>query len=98
VRLTGTRHPNSGLYYRVKPIRWQRGERSFEAPSGYEFDIAHGKFNATLGDWYARPKLRIWPESELIAKVYQKEEWNRLTIRAIGNHLEYWLNGSKVID
>ncbi len=98
VKLTGARHPNSGIYYRVNPIRWQRGERSFEAASGYEFDIAHGKFNGSLGDWYARPKLRIWPDPDVLSSAFKQNEWNRLTIRARGNHLEYWMNGTKIID
>lgn len=100
VQLTGSRNPNSGIYYRVNPIqyRWKNGGPTYEAAAGYEFDVAHGKFNGSLGDWYARPKLRIWPDAELMTRVYQQNAWNRLTIRARGQHLEYWVNGTKIID
>ena len=73
------------------------------APSGYEFDAAYDNpikdnYWGSLGDWYARPKLRIYPDQVIIDKAYTPEDWNRMTIRALGNHLEYWINGIKVMD
>ncbi|MEM6886232.1 MAG: DUF1080 domain-containing protein [Verrucomicrobiota bacterium] len=100
VRLTGEHRPNSGIYFRVNPIQFtsRNGKNTFEAASGYEFDVVPGKFNGSLGDWYARPKLRIFADAEIINRVFRTNDWNRMTIRARGNRLEYWLNGEKIID
>lgn len=99
VRLTGERKPNSGLYFRVNPFEFKRGKNAgYMAASGYEFDVAPGRHNGSLGDWYARPKLRIFPDKKVIDRAYKNEDWNRMTIRARGKHIEYWLNGTKIID
>ncbi|MGC6423914.1 MAG: 3-keto-disaccharide hydrolase [Lentimonas sp.] len=100
LKLTGSRNPNSGIYFRVKPIQYQWKEHSpiYEAATGYEYDVAVGKFMGSLGDWYSRPKLRIFPDRELIDRVYKDNDWNRMTLRARGNRIEYWLNGEKIMD
>ncbi|MDF7800263.1 DUF1080 domain-containing protein [Pontiellaceae bacterium B1224] len=101
--LTGDKSRNTGIYYRAQPFPFKRGKASYEAPSGYEFDAAFhqpGKRNnrGSLGDWYARPSLRILPDQKIINEVYRSEDWNRMTIRARGNRLEYWINGIKIMD
>ena len=105
LRLTGDNRRNTGIYYRVNTflLESRQGNKSYEAPSGYEFDAAFhnpGKRNyrGSLGDWYARPSLRIFPDQTIIDLAYKSEEWNRMTIRARGNRLEYWINGIKVMD
>ncbi|MGJ8652529.1 MAG: 3-keto-disaccharide hydrolase [Opitutaceae bacterium] len=99
VKLTGSRKPNSGLYFRVNPFEFKwRNKEPYEAASGYEFDVVLGKHNASLGDWYARPKLRIFANKEIIDRAFKENDWNRMTIRARGKHIEYWLNGAKVVD
>ena len=101
IRLTGDLKRNTGIYYRVTTFPFKGNQ--FEAPSGYEFDVSYhrsGKNNfwGSLGDWYARPTLRIFADQELIKQTYEAEKWNRLTIRARGARLEYWINGIKVLD
>lgn len=99
VKLTGSRNPNSGIYFRVNPFEFKwRNKAPYEAASGYEFDVAPGKHNGSLGDWYARPKLRIFADKKIIDRVFKENDWNRMTIRARGKHVEYWLNGEKIID
>lgn len=105
IKLTGDNRRNSGVYYRVKPFHFEDTprNRSFLAPSGYEYDAyVHSPPNknywASLGDWYARPSLRIFADQSKISQLYEPEDWNRLCIRARGNRLEYWLNGIKVMD
>lgn len=102
LKLTGDNHRNTGIYFRVTPFLYE-GYESFEAPSGYEFDAAYhnpsGKnYWGSLGDWYARQSLRIYPDQTIINQVYMPEKWNRITIRARENRLEYWINGIKVLD
>jgi hypothetical protein len=105
MKLTGDKARNTGIYFRVNTFLFKEKQRdkSYEAPSGYEFDAAFhqpGKTNmrGTLGDWYARPKLRVFPDEKIINQVYKPEEWNRMTIRARANRIEYWLNGIKIMD
>jgi len=101
VKLSNGAKANSGIYFRAKPFsfEWRKSGISYEAPSGYEYDAASaGKHNGSLGDWYARPSLRIYPDPALLKLVFKKEDWNRMTIRARGNRIEYWLNGAKIMD
>jgi hypothetical protein len=105
MKLTGDKARNTGIYFRVNTFLFKEKQRdvSYEAASGYEFDAAYhqpGKTNmrGTLGDWYARPKLRVFPDEKIINQVYKPEEWNRMTIRARANRIEYWLNGIKIMD
>ena len=97
LKLTGDNRRNTGIYFRAKTISY--GGR-FEAPSGYEFDAAAtgDKLTGSVGDWYVRPSLRISADSTIINKIYNSDNWNRMTLRARGNRLEYWINGIKVMD
>ncbi|MBK5272042.1 MAG: DUF1080 domain-containing protein [Bacteroidia bacterium] len=97
LKLTGDNRRNTGIYYRVTTVSY-RGR--FEAPSGYEFDAAAtgDPLTGSVGDWYVRPSLRISADSAIINKVYNSDNWNRMTLRARGNRLEYWINGIKVMD
>ncbi len=102
LKLSGDNHRNTGIYYRANTFLFE-GYKTFEAPSGYEFDAAfhnpeRKNFWGSLGDWYARKSLRIYPDQTIINQVYKPEKWNRLTICARGNRLEYWINGIKVLD
>lgn len=109
LKLTGDNRRNTGIYYRVNVILFQghgnknNKSKSYEAPSGYEFDASFHKpekknFWGSLGDWYARPSLRIYSDSAIINQAYQPEKWNRMTMRVRGNRLEYWINRIKVMD
>lgn len=109
LRLTGDNRRNTGIYYRVNVIPFKghgkkKGDSTlYEAASGYEFDAAFANPNrknfwGSLGDWYARPSLRIYPDPTILNQAYSPEKWNRMTIRARGNRLEYWINGIKVMD
>ncbi|MEW2922141.1 DUF1080 domain-containing protein [Muricauda sp. ANG21] len=96
LQLTGDDNRNTGIYYRVSTFLFRD---RFEAPSGYEFDAApNNNYWGSLGDWYKRPKLRVYADSKLIALTVDTDGWNRMTIRARGNRLEYWINGIKIMD
>ena len=97
LKLTGDGRRNTGIYYRVKPVSYRD---RFEAPSGYEFDAAAtgDRLTGSVGDWYVRPNFRISADSAIINKIYNSDNWNRMTLRARGNRLEYWINGIKIMD
>ena len=105
LKLSGDKRRNTGIYVRANTIIFKQKniKNPFEALTGYELDAHHhqaGKRNyrGSLGDWYARPSLRILADPNIINKAYITDEWNRMTIRARGNRLEYWINGIKVMD
>ncbi|MCC4831817.1 DUF1080 domain-containing protein [Shewanella sp. 10N.7] len=109
LKLSGDERRNTGIYYRVKTFLFTnaRGTKSYMAPSGYEFDAAFYQDNGinnkrndrgALADWYARRSLRILADQSLINKVFKTDQWNRMTIRALANRLEYWINGIKVMN
>lgn len=105
VKLKGDHKRNTGVYFRVNTLLFKkkRGNKSYEAASGYEYDMASHKpgkkdFRGSLGDWYARPSLRVFADGKIMNQIYKPKDWNRITIRARGNRIEYWLNGNKIID
>lgn len=103
LRMTGDERRNSGIYYRVTKFHHEEkgNEKAFVAPSGYEFDVVHPArvgYTGSLGDAYARPVLRIFPDPGVVSQAFKPEDWNRLTLRARGNRLEYWINGIKIMD
>ena len=105
LKLSGDGRRNTGIYYRVNTFTFKnaKGNKSYNAPSGYEFDASFTRqgrrnFNGALADWYSRPSLRIFPEPNIINQAHRTDGWNRMTIRARSNRLEYWINGIKVMD
>jgi hypothetical protein len=95
IKLTGEK-PNSGIYFRAKKVNWKG---RYEAAVGYEYDVAEDVgFNGSIGDYFARPKFRIRADQALVNKLYNKQQWNRVTLRARGNRFEYWMNGIKIQD
>lgn len=85
----------------MKPFTFKRGKpgTSYEAPSGYECDAGFAsRHNGSLGDWYARPSLRIFADPKIMKRVFKPEDWNRMTLRSKSNRIEHWMNGTNVID
>jgi Domain of Unknown Function (DUF1080) len=95
LKLTGDNNRNSGIYFRVNTFLFSG---KFTAPSGYEFDASPNNFWGSLADWYVRPSLRIYADPAMLKQAIKPEDWNRMTIRARGNRLEYWINGTKLMD
>ena len=87
--------PNSGVYFRARKIDWKG---RYEAATGYEYDFAEGTLNGSIGDYFSRPRFRIRADQAVVADTYNMDDWNRLTIRARGNRIEYWMNGMKIQD
>lgn len=77
---------NSGVYLRHDP---KGGGRK-----GYQLNIGRGAAKEYTGlflqDW-----LDKGDEHDEIRKPL---EWNNLRIRAVGGHIEAWLNGEKIVD
>jgi len=81
---------NSGIYFRCAP----HTDKTKEFPPGYEAQIDHGDNNNPTGSIYALPI-----EGARAPKRPTKDgEWVSMRVRAIGNHLRTWVNGSPAAD
>jgi lysophospholipase L1-like esterase len=77
---------NSGVYLRHGP-----GERR---QRGYQINIGRGQAEEWVG-LHFKEWLDKGDEDDSIRKPL---EWNHLRIRAVGAHIESWLNGQKIVD
>ncbi|MEE3295800.1 MAG: DUF1080 domain-containing protein, partial [Planctomycetota bacterium] len=87
---TGGGRGNSGIYFRCAPHL----DKKKEFPPGYEAQLDHGDNNNPTGSIYA---LRV--KGARAPKLGTKDgEWVRMRIRAVGNHLQTWVNGKPAAD
>lgn len=77
---------NSGVY-----LRHGVGERRRR---GYQVNIGRGAAEEYVG-LYTDQWLDKGDEKDAYRKVL---DWNQLRIRAVGNHIQVWLNGHKIVD
>ncbi len=83
---------NSGIMYRVDPA----AERTFESGPEMQIldDAQHVDGGSRLTSAGANYGLHAAPEGH----VKPAGEWNEVRILANGAHVEYWLNGAKVVE
>lgn len=89
IKMTGDEDINSGVCVRIKPTNWDN------AP-GYQVDMGKGYWGSL---WEERRgnMVQKFPDS-LAMKVAKINDWNHYYIKAVGHHIEAWLNGVKTID
>lgn len=81
---------NSGIYFRCGP----HTDLAQEFPPGYEAQLDHGDDNNPTGSIY---NLNI--EGSRAPKSESKDgEWVTMRIRAVGDHLQTWVNGKPAAD
>lgn len=81
---------NSGIYFRCAP----HADKKQEYPLGYEAQLDHGDNNNPTGSIYA---LNI--KGARAPKLPTKDgEWVTMRIRAVGNHLQTWVNDEPAAD
>jgi Domain of Unknown Function (DUF1080) len=86
VKLVGN---NSGVCIRIAPT-------SFDDVPGYQVDMGEGYWGS-LWDERGRGMLARYPKQE-VDRILHGEDWNHYYVRAVGHHIEAWLNGVKTID
>ena len=87
---TGGGRGNSGIYFRCAP----HTDRSKEFPAGYEAQLDHGDSNNPTGSIYA---LKV--DGARAPKLGTKDgEWVEMRIRAVGDHLQTWVDGEPAAD
>jgi Domain of Unknown Function (DUF1080) len=89
IRMVGDENINSGVCIRIKPTSWDN------AP-GYQVDMGKGYWGS-LWEERRADMVQKFPDS-LVSKVAKINDWNHYYIKAVGHHIEAWLNGVKTID
>ena len=106
------RNGNSGVQYRSRDLgKWvvagyQAEIDNAAAKSGFLYEERGRKSLALVGekvelDAGAKPRVtgQLADKKDLLARGYYKpQEWNDYLIVAKGDHLEHFLNGTKIID
>jgi hypothetical protein len=86
VKLVGN---NSGICIRIAPT-------SFDDVPGYQVDMGDGYWGS-LWDERGRGMIAKYPR-ESVDQLLHLEDWNHYYLRAVGHHIQAWLNGVKTID
>jgi 3-keto-disaccharide hydrolase len=86
VKLVGN---NSGICIRIAPT-------SFDDVPGYQVDMGEGYWGC-LWDERGRGMIAKYPKED-VDQILHPEDWNHYYVRAIGHHIETWLNGVKTVD
>jgi hypothetical protein len=82
---------NAGIQFRTKRIP------NHHEVSGYQADMGQGWWGA-LYDESRRNKILAGPKKEVMEKIVKFDDWNDYVIRAEGNHIQLWINGTQTVD
>jgi len=80
---------NSGLYFRANPPE----DNPDGFPTGYEAQIDNHQ-DAHTG-WIWKPGT---PTEKAKALITKDNEWFTMHVKAVGDHIEVWVNGEQMID
>jgi hypothetical protein len=86
VKLLGN---NSGVCIRIAPT-------SFDDVPGYQVDMGEGYWGS-LWDERGRGMLAKYPKED-VDRILHVGDWNHYYVRAVGHHIQAWLNDVKTID
>lgn len=76
---------NSGIY-----LRYQDGQKGDRLQVNIGRGAADEPVGLYLDDWLDKGDTKD--------KFRKPKEWNALRIKAVGSHIEVWLNGHKIVD
>jgi hypothetical protein len=82
---------NAGIQFRTKRIA------NHHEVSGYQADMGQGWWGS-LYDESRRNKILAGPKKEVMEKIVKPDDWNDYVIRAEGNHIQLWINGTQTVD
>jgi hypothetical protein len=72
-----------------------RGEYLPDTLGGYQVDMGEGFWGCLWDEGKHKMVSNGW---ELGQKLLHKDDWNHYAARAVGHHIEMWLNGVKTVD
>jgi hypothetical protein len=90
-KLLGGEAANAGVQFRTKRIP------NHHEVSGYQADMGDGWWGS-LYDESRRNKILAKADEKLIAKILKRDDWNEYRIRAVGPHIQLWINGEQTVD
>jgi hypothetical protein len=80
---------NSGICIRIAPT-------DFDNVPGYQVDMGEGYWGCV---WDERGRGMVGKYDKKEAdKIVKKNDWNHYYVKAVGPHIEVWLNGVKTVD
>lgn len=94
-KVSSDTHANSGVQF------WTSYQEDHYEVRGYQADVGfHRGRNIWGGLWDngRRNVDLVKPDPEMLKKLYKPNEWNDLKIRAQGNHIQVWFNGTQTVD
>lgn len=94
VRLKGN-GDNAGIQFRSMRIP------SKTEVSGFQCDVGNAFGRPVWGALYdesRRNKMLAEGDKVKVPEALRKDDWNELTVRAEGDHIQIWLNGSPTVD
>lgn len=91
VKLLGGDKANAGIQFRTRRIP------NHHEVSGFQADMGQGWWGA-LYDESRRNKILAGPDKEKMKEVVKADQWNDYVIRAVGNHIQLFVNGVKTVD
>ena len=93
-KITGEKNVNAGVQFRTRRIP------NHHEVSGYQADIGPGWYGKLYDE--SRRKRVIGDTDKQTAQrafdAVSKDGWHTYRIRAVGNHIQLWLNGIKTVD
>ncbi len=93
VKIAGTEgFVNGGIQFWSERIKNSHEVRGFQADFGAGYDGALCDESRRSG----RDIIR--PSKEIREQALKKDDWNGYRIRAVGPHIQLWLNGVKTVD
>lgn len=93
-KITGTHKVNAGIQFRTKRIP------NHHEVSGFQADIGENVYG-NLYDESRRRRTLVSADPEALKqamKAGEMQEWQTYRIRAIGDHIQLWLNGIQTVD
>jgi len=83
---------NAGVQFRTKRIP------NHHEVIGYQADMGDPEWWGCLYDESRRNRLLAKSDMKELGKVLNRTGWNEYKIRAVGNHIQQWVNGVKTVD
>ncbi len=91
VKLLGGEKANAGIQFRTKRIP------NHHEVSGFQADMGWGWWGA-LYDESRRNKILAGPDKEKMKEIVKVDDWNDYVIRAEGNRIQLFVNGTRTVD
>ena len=83
---------NAGIQFRSRRVP------NHHEVSGYQADMGYNYWGC-LYDEHRRNKVLVKVDQEMMmTKILRPGRWNDYVIRAVGDHIQLWVNGHKTVD